>query len=91
MTKRMIRVTAFPSVVVFIAAGCFATLFAFVTYGLLVEAMANVRLFNENGRMAIMDGGVIQFGWIVLRAAVALAAYIGFKTCEVELVARLRR
>ena len=91
MPRRMIRVSAIPSFVVFIAAGCFATLFAFVTYGLLIEAMANIRLFNENGRMAIMDGGLVQFIWITLRAALSLAAYIGFKTCEVELVARLRR
>jgi hypothetical protein len=91
MPRRMIRISALSAVAVFIVAGCFATLFAFVTYGLLIEAMANIRLFNENGRMAIMDGGFVQLIWIVTRAALSLAAYIGFKACEVELVARLRR
>ena len=73
------------------AAGIFATLFAFNTYGLLIESMANLHLIETHGLMAIKDGGLLQFLWIVLRASLSLAAYIGFKACEVELVARLRR
>ena len=84
-------ISKYPAVVVFIAAGLCAVIFAYNSYGLFLQSMANIRLVRENGFQALMDGGLAQFVRLLLSGAISLAAYIGFKTCEGELVERLTK
>jgi hypothetical protein len=63
---------------------------AWNTIDLAQLAMANVRFITTYGAMALAEGGLLQLVEIVIRGAISLAAYLGFKTCEVELVHRWR-
>ena len=67
-----------------------AVTFAWNTIDLAQIAMANVRFIRTYGAMALADGGLLQLLEIVVRGIVSLAAYLGFKACEVELVHRWR-
>lgn len=74
----------------FLLMGAFAVVLAWNTANLAQMAMANIRFLGAYGTMAIIDGGIMQLLEITVRGVVSLAAYLGFKACEVELVHRWR-
>lgn len=80
----------YNALALFVIMGLFAAVLAWNTVDLAQLAMANVRLIATHGAMALVDGGLVQLFEIVIRGAVSLAAFLGFKACEVELVHRWR-
>jgi hypothetical protein len=51
--------------------------------------LLNVRLIQENGLMALMDGALMQLFEILISAAFAVSFYVVFKTCESVLLQKL--
>ena len=90
MPIRLLKLSAYHAVFVFLLAGAFAALFAWNSYSLFQTAMANVNFLRTYGWMAVMDGGVTQLITLVLYGYLSLAFFIAFKACEVELVYRWR-
>jgi hypothetical protein len=88
--KRWLAIASYRSPTLFVIMGLFAAVLAWNTYDLAQVAMANARLITEHGTMALRDGGLAQLIEITVRGIVSLAAYLGFKACEVELVHRWR-
>jgi hypothetical protein len=64
--------------------------FAWLTYGLIALAMANVEFLVRHGLLAVMEGGFVQFVLICAKGLVALILYLGFKVIEHELTQRWR-
>lgn len=91
MIKRWLSLSRYPALLVFVLAGVLAVVFAFVTYNLFHLAMANLAFLRKFGLLAVMEGGLIQTLQIGGIGAVSLVCYLGFKACEVELMARYRR
>ncbi len=87
---RWLSPQAYHSLALFFIMGVFAALFAWNTIDLAQVAMANLRFIGEYGAMALAEGGLAQLAEILVRGTVSLAAYLGFKACEVELVHRWR-
>jgi hypothetical protein len=85
---RWLQPSAYTSLSLFALMGLFGTVVAWTSVGLVMLAMANIELLGRRGLMADVDGGLVQFATIVLKATVGLAAYLGFKVAEVELVRR---
>jgi hypothetical protein len=74
----------------FLAMGLFGALFAWSSFNLAMLFMANFRFLFTYGRLALAEGGLVQLVGLVVYGYLAVAFYLGFKACEVELVARLR-
>jgi hypothetical protein len=91
MLKRMLNLSLYPAVVVFMLAGGFTIIFAFSSYNLFQQAMANLHFLQRHGWVAVMDGGLLQLVQILGFGAISLASYFCFKACEVELLMRFRR
>jgi hypothetical protein len=70
--------------------GACAAGFAWLSYNLFHLSMENIRFLRMAGWLAVMEGGLYQLAGIVINGLAALACYVGFKTCEVELVHRWR-
>jgi hypothetical protein len=88
--KAWLSPARYHALVLFVMMGLFAAILAWNTFDLAHVAIANARLIGNFGLMALMDGGLLQLFEIAVRGAVSLAAYLGFKACEVELVHRWR-
>lgn len=88
--KRWLAFATYRSFSLFAIMGVLAVVFAWNTIDLAQVAMANFRLITTHGTMALFDGGLVQLAEIAVRGIVSLAAYLGFKACEVELVHRWR-
>ncbi len=82
--------SSYNVVVLFLAMCVFGILFAWNSVNLVQMAMGNIRFLNTHGSLAIREGGLIQLMEITAYGFISLAAYLGFKTCEVELVSRWR-
>lgn len=67
-----------------------ASVLAWLSFGLINLAMANVDFLTRHGLMALHEGGLLQLVGIGLRSAIALAAYVLFKAMETELIHRWR-
>jgi hypothetical protein len=80
----------YPSLVVFLAMALCGAAFAWITFDLLQLAMSNAEFLSTYRLDALRDGGLLQAAELSLRGLVALIAYLGFKGCEVELIARWR-
>lgn len=91
MPRKWRKIGTYHTWLVFAAAGVFATILAWESFNLVQTAMSNTMFIRENGLMGLADGGAMQLAGLLVRGLIALAAYIGFKVCEVELVVRLRR
>ncbi len=87
---RWLQLSTYHAAVVFIIMGGFASLFAWSSYNLYHLAMENIRLLQQAGWQAAMDGGLLQLIEIIASGAIALACYVGIKACETELVYRWR-
>ena len=77
--------------ILFAAMGAFGALLAWISLGLINQAMQNIHFLQQYGNLAIMEGGLTQLSWIIAQGVVALASYLGFKSCETELVHRWRK
>jgi hypothetical protein len=88
--RALLNLSRYPALLVFVAMGACATLFAWSSFNLFHLAMANISFLQAHGIMGIMDGGFRQLAGLVFQGAVALLCYLGFKACEVELVNRWR-
>ena len=80
----------YPTVMVFLIMGAFAALFAINSLNLLQLGQANYRFIVKFGWVALKEGALIQLLEIGLSGFLSLAFYLGFKVCEVELMARWR-
>ena len=89
--RRLINVAQWPAIVVFLAAGALAVIFAFVTVNLFTVTKANIDFIKRHGALAISEGALVQLAGLILWGLVALATWVGFKICETELIARYRR
>ncbi len=87
---RSLDITRWPAIWVFLAAGLAAVLSAFATVNLFGEAMANFSFLDQFGLEAVRLGAIWQLGSLTLWGAAALACFLCFKICEVELVQRYR-
>ncbi len=88
--RRIINPSRWPWTVVFLVMALCAVTFAWISVGLLHNAMANAEFLLTYRLAALMDGGLLQAAELALRGLMALVAYLGFKGCEVELIARWR-
>ncbi len=89
--KRLVRISGYPGILVFLLAGLAAAIFAYSTFNLLSISMANLSFLREHGWVAITSGGLVQLLGILANGAVALACWLVFKACENELIERYRR
>ena len=64
---------------------------AWLSFGLISVAMANIDFLMTYRMMALLDGGLTQAALLTLRGALLLAAFLCFKVAESELVDRWRR
>lgn len=87
---RWLSPARYPGLALFLIMGGCAALFAWNSIDLAHLAMANLGFIRAYGVMALVDGGLLQLLEIIVRGIVSLAAYLGFKACEVELVHRWR-
>lgn len=90
MPNRWLKPEPYSSLALFLIAGLAAALFAWNSFNLFHLAMANARLLETYGGLAIMDGGLVQLAAIVFRGFISLAMYLAYQVCEEELVARWR-
>ena len=81
----LVNITRWPTVLVFLLAGCAAACFAFVSVNLFTQAMASLRFLREFGAEAIRHGALWQVGELTLWGALALGCWLVFKICEHEL------
>lgn len=88
--KHWLQLSGYHAVVLFLLMGAFAVGFAWLSYNLFHLAMENLRFLRMAGWFAVMEGGLSQLAGIIFNGLAALACYLGFKACEVELVHRWR-
>lgn len=86
----VLDLSRWPWPLVLTLAGGSATVLAFATLNLFAEAMANLTFVRRHGWMAFEVGAGRQAAGLVLAGGIALAAYLVFKFCEVELSIRYR-
>ncbi|MDM4766530.1 hypothetical protein [Pelomonas sp. SE-A7] len=67
---------------------CFL-LFGWLSLDLVRQVSANASLIAAHGWDALLDGGAQQALELLLTAVAAVAAWLGFKLCEMVLVQRL--
>ena len=87
---RWLNPRSWHTLFIFLMLGVFGGLFAWFSYNLIHPFMANFRFISEHGLHALEVGGLRQGIELIASGYLAIAAYILFRVCEVELVARLR-
>ena len=87
---RWLHPSSWHWLLVFIMLGAFAGLTAWFSFNLIHPFMANFHYIAEHGLFALREGGLRQAIELIGSGYLAIAAYVGFKACEVELVVRLR-
>ena len=88
--RRWVMLSEYHWAVLLVLLGFFATLAAWISFGLINLAMANFDFLTHYGLPAIREGGLWQLLGIGTRACVVLGAYLMFKAIETELIQRLR-
>ena len=84
----MLNLTRWPVIFVFALAGLSAVALTFTSVNLFAETMANFAFIQRHGLVAIKEGALVQLAELTFWGGTALAAYLVFKVCEVELVFR---
>jgi hypothetical protein len=82
---------SYPTIVLLCALGLTASLFAWLSVGLLSVAMANFSFLERHGLRAVTEGGLLQLAGIALKSVTALFLYLLFRGIETELLARWTR
>ena len=75
----------------FAGLGLSAVFFTWTTFNLFGVAVANFRLIEQYGAMALVDGGFQQFVEICFDGLLALLLFLMFKGCETEITHRWRK
>ncbi len=88
MARRWLEIHAYHAAVLFLAMGVCAALFAWSSYNLASLAIANFRFLSAFVWLAVMEGGLWQLLEIAFYGLLSLIYYLGFKSCEHELVHR---
>ncbi|WP_375687920.1 hypothetical protein [Pseudooceanicola sp. LIPI14-2-Ac024] len=88
--KRLLSISRYPAIVVFVIAAVSAAAVALGSLNLLTSGLALLRFVREHGWTAIMVGGWRQVVEIALYGCVSLAFFLLFKICESDLVIRYR-
>lgn len=88
--RRWLLLSEYHWAVLLVLIGLCATLVAWISFGLINEAMSNAAFLTRYGLLALREGGFLQLMEIGAKALVALAAYLGFKAIETELIHRWR-
>lgn len=78
----LFRLTSWPTLALFVLAGCAGALLAFATVNLFSQATANIGFIREHGLEAIRYGALLQLFELIVMGAVALLCWITFKICE---------
>lgn len=84
----ILKITRWPSILVFLLAGCTATAFAFVSINLFSQSMASLEFLSKFGREAVRHGVLWQLLELVIWGLLSLSCWVLFKICEHELVHR---
>jgi hypothetical protein len=63
--------------------------FGYLTIDLVHLLSSNAAFIVRHGWLALMSGGLLQFGELSLLALLAMACYLLFKLCEQALLQRL--
>jgi hypothetical protein len=87
---RWLHPSSWHGLVIFLMLGVFGALFAWFTFNLVEHLMANFRFIAAHGLVALRAGGLRQAAELLAAGYLAIAFYIAFKACEVELLARFR-
>ncbi len=88
--RRWLHPASYNFIVVFLAMGVFATMFAVNSYNLLQLGLANYRFVSKFGLVALMEGGLVQMLQLSFSGLVSLGFYLAFKACEIEMMIRWR-
>lgn len=88
MSRRWLEIHAYHAAILFLAMGALACLFAWSSYNLAHLAIANIRFLKDFGWLAVMEGGLWQMLEITAYGLASLTFYLGFKSCEHELIHR---
>lgn len=89
--RRLLDITFYPWIIVFLIAGLMTVIFAFASFNLFFEARANLGFLREHGWRAVMEGGLLQLALLALYGLAALMSFVVFRICEGEMVQRYRR
>lgn len=74
--------------VLFVLLSVCAVIVAWMSFGLINTAMANVDFLRLHGLLAVREGGLVQLLEIGVQSFLALVSYLGFKSIETELIYR---
>lgn len=88
--RRWVMLSEYHWAVLLALLGFFAALVAWISFGLINQAMANFDFVTDYGLLALREGGLLQLLGIGTRACVVLGAYLMFKAIETELIHRWR-
>ena len=91
MIKRLLSLSRYHAVVVFLLAGLFAVAFAFLVANLFQMATANLAFLRNYGLRAVMEGGLLQLLGLMFNGVLSLTCFLGFKICETDLTRRYWR
>ncbi len=80
-----------PAWLAFLTMGLAACGFGLCSLNLLELFRSNLSLIATYGAMAVLDGGLIQLGELILWGYLALAFYVVFKACLDGLLHRIHR
>ncbi len=87
---RWMDLSRWNAIALFLAMAICALIVAWLGFGLINLAMANVAFLRDHGLMAIAEGGALQALLLALRGLALLLAFFAFKAIETELVHRWR-
>lgn len=88
--RRWLLLSEYHWAVLLVLLGLSAVVVAWISFGLINLAMANVDFLARYGLLAVREGGLVQLLEICAKASVALGAYLLFKAIETELIQRWR-
>jgi hypothetical protein len=83
-----LKLTRWPSPLIFLFAGTVFFVFALVTVNLFSMAMASLSFLKENGFEAVRHGALLQVLELALWGTLSLSCWLAFKACEAELISR---
>ena len=87
---RWLHPSSWHTLFIFFMMGVFGLAFAWFSFNIVDFLMGNFRLIAEHGTLALREGAARQAIELITSGYLAIAFYIAFKACEVELITRLR-
>jgi hypothetical protein len=87
---RWLHPSSWHVLLIYLMMGVFGLLFAWFSFNLIHFLMGNFNLIAEHGFLALREGALRQATELIAAGYLAIAFYVAFKACEVEMVTRLR-